>query len=83
MMGSRGIFSDEWKATTDHVNPLLLDEVRLLDGSHDYSKDQWQLFRLTNDFAESHDVAAEHPEVLERLQQQCVPIVRRIRPAGP
>lgn len=70
MMGSRGIFSDEWKATTDHVNPLLLDEVRLLDGSHDYSKDQWRLFRLTNDFAESHDVAAEHPEVLERLQQQ-------------
>ncbi|MFT5267212.1 MAG: arylsulfatase A-like enzyme, partial [Acidimicrobiales bacterium] len=43
MMGSRGIFSDEWKATTDHVNPLLLDEVRLLDGSHDYSKDQWRL----------------------------------------
>ncbi len=70
MMGSRGIFSDEWKATTNHVNPLLIDEVRLLEGSHDYTKDQWQLFRLTDDFAESHDVAAEHPDVVERLQAQ-------------
>ena len=70
MMGSRSIFSDEWKATTDHVNPLLLDERRLLEGSHDYAKDRWQLFRLTDDFAEAHDVAAEHPEVVTRLQEQ-------------
>lgn len=70
MMGSRGVFSDEWKATTNHVSPLLLDEVRLLEGSFDYGQDEWHLFHLPSDFAESHDVASEHPEVLERLQAE-------------
>lgn len=70
MMGSRGIFSDEWKATTDHVMPLLLDEMRLLEGSRDYDQDRWHLFHLPSDFSEAHDVAAEHPEVLDRLRAQ-------------
>lgn len=70
MMGSRGIFSDEWKATTNHVMPLILDEVRLLEGSRDYLDDQWHLFDLRNDFAETSDVAADNPEVLERLMAE-------------
>ncbi|MEM9607944.1 MAG: arylsulfatase [Actinomycetota bacterium] len=67
MMGSRGVFVDEWKATTDHVMPLLLDEVRLLEGSRRYEDDRWQLFDLRSDFSEAHDVAAGHPKVLARL----------------
>lgn len=74
MMGSRAIFSadalGEWKATTNHIMPLLLDEARLLEGSHKYDDDQWHLFDLSNDFAETTDVAAEHPEVLERLKAE-------------
>lgn len=70
MMGSRAMFSDEWKATTNHVSPLLLDEQRLVTGSFDYDVDQWHLFHLPSDFAESHDVAHEHPDVLARLQQE-------------
>lgn len=70
MMGSRGMFSGEWKATTNHVSPLLLDEVRLLEGSANYADDVWHLFHLPTDFAESHDVADEHPEVLQRLQDE-------------
>lgn len=70
MMGSRGIVSGEWKATTDHVSPLLLDEQRLLTGSRTYDEDQWHLFDLTSDFAEAHDVAAENPGVIERLQSE-------------
>ncbi len=68
MMGSRGIFSGEWKATTNHIMPLLLDEARLLEGSRDYVEDQWHLFDLSNDFAETNDVAAENPDVLDRLK---------------
>ncbi len=70
MMGSRGIVSGEWKATTNHVMPLILDEARLLEGSRRYEDNQWHLFDLTRDFAETHDVAAENPEVLERLKAE-------------
>ena len=70
MMGSRAIFSDEWKATTDHVSPLVIDEAKLLRGSRDYEQDQWHLFHLPSDFAEAHDVASENPEVVERLHQE-------------
>ena len=70
MMGSRGMFSEEWKATTNHISPVLPDEIRLLEGSSDYAEDKWHLFYLPSDFAESHDVAADHPEVLARLQAE-------------
>jgi len=70
MMGSRGIFSGEWKATTDHVSPLLLDDMRLLTGSRVYEHDVWNLFDLTSDFAEARNVADEHPEVIARLRQE-------------
>lgn len=70
MMGSRAIFSDEWKATTDHVSPLLIDEAKLLSGSRDYDQDQWHLFHLPSDFAEANDVSAENPDVVERLHHE-------------
>ena len=69
MMGSRAMFADEWKATTDYVSPLLLDEQRLLTGSRRYEDDRWQLFHLPSDFAEADNVADDHPEILARLQQ--------------
>jgi len=28
---------------------------------------QWQLFDLTNDIQEQHDVATEHPDIIEKL----------------
>lgn len=70
MMGSRSIISGSWKATTDHVMELLLDEARLLTGSRDYATDTWQLFDLDRDFAECVDVARHHPEVVERLRDE-------------
>jgi arylsulfatase A-like enzyme len=70
MMGSRGMFSGEWKATTDHVSPLLLDEQRLLGGSRSYEDDQWHLFHLPSDFAEAVDVADANPDVLERIKAE-------------
>ncbi len=68
MVGSRSIISDGWKATTDHVSRGIVDEERLLVGSRDFDTDTWSLFRLEDDYAESRDLAAEHPEVLGRLQ---------------
>ncbi|WP_081290757.1 arylsulfatase [Mycobacterium asiaticum] len=70
MLGSRAIFVDGWKATTDHVSTGLMDEDLLLPGSRDFDQDTWSLFDLDEDFSESHDVAAEHPDLLERLKRQ-------------
>ncbi|MEX1006257.1 MAG: arylsulfatase [Acidimicrobiia bacterium] len=68
MLGSRSIVYQGWKATTDHVSQGVVDEERLLVGSRDFDTDTWGLFNLDEDFAEATDIAAEHPDVLARLQ---------------
>ncbi|TIC81291.1 arylsulfatase [Nocardioides sp. GY 10113] len=67
MLGSRSIIHDGWKATTDHVPEGVLAE-QALPGSRDLEADRWSLFRLGDDFAEAHDVADEHPEVVRELE---------------
>jgi arylsulfatase A-like enzyme len=68
MMGSRGIYHDGWKAVTDHVANQF-DERAHLVGSHDFATDRWLLFDLDEDFSESNDLAAEHPEKAAMLEQ--------------
>jgi arylsulfatase A-like enzyme len=95
MLGSRSIYHEGWKATTDHVSQGVADE-RLLEGSRDLAADRWSLFRLTDDFAEATDVADANPGVvadLERLwwseaeRNQVLPIddslIARIRALEP
>jgi arylsulfatase len=67
MIGSRAIYVDGWKATTDHVGSQLSIERELVTGSHDFAHDQWSLFHIDDDFSEANDVAAEHPDVLRAL----------------
>ena len=77
MLGSRSIVADGWKATTDHVSKGVMDEERLMEGSRAFADDEWALFRLADDFSECHDLAAEHPDVLDALAR---PVERRSRP---
>jgi arylsulfatase len=70
MLGSRSIYVDGWKATTDHVSRGVMDEERLVEGSRVFSEDQWSLFDLRSDFAEAHDLADQHPDVLRDLQDR-------------
>ncbi len=67
MLGSRAIYHDGWKATTDHVGHQMSVELRLLEGSRSFDDDHWALFDLSSDFAEARDVGDAHPEVLEQL----------------
>lgn len=67
MVGSRALYHDGWKITTDHVGKQLSIETELLEGSHDFDTDHWSLFRLDEDFSEANDVSSEHPEVARRL----------------
>ncbi len=70
MVGSRSIYHDGWKATTDHVSQGVLDEERLLIGSRDFATDVWTLYDLRADFAEARDLSAEEPAKLEELKQR-------------
>lgn len=70
IVGSRSIVVGDWRATTDHVGKGNIWEQRLLEGSRSFAEDRWSLFHLPTDFSEAHDVAAQHPDVLERLKQR-------------
>jgi arylsulfatase len=70
MLGSRSIYCEGWKATTDHVSRGVMDEERLMEGSREFVDDRWALFNLDDDFSEAHDLAARHPELLTALQQR-------------
>lgn len=68
MHGSRSIYHQGWKATTNFVSPLF-NERAFISGSHEYATDQWSLFDLDHDFSENNDLASQHPQRLQELQQ--------------
>jgi arylsulfatase len=68
MHGSRGIYHDGWKATTDYVSPLF-GERSLLEGSQNFDDDHWALFNLDEDFAEARDRSADEPARTAALEQ--------------
>ena len=69
LLGSRAIYHDGWKATTDHVGTQIEIESELVEGSRDLDADHWALFDLRTDPAETTDVGVEHPDVLARLTE--------------
>lgn len=70
ILGSRSIYLDGWKATTDHVGQQVHAERELLEGSRDFASDRWSLYHLDRDFSEAHDLAASEPERLRALEDR-------------
>ena len=68
MVGTRSLYKDGWKATTNHVIAGAGVESEVLEGSRSYETDMWHLFDVTSDFSEARDVAADHPEVVAELE---------------
>lgn len=68
LLGSRAMYLDGWKATTDHVGAQITVERELVTGSHRFADDVWHLYHLTDDFAEVRDLAAEYPEKVAELE---------------
>lgn len=58
MFGHRGIWHDGWKAVAFHQRGT------------DYEDDTWELFNIADDWSESRDLSAEHPDVLRDLIEQ-------------
>ena len=53
--GDRAIWSDGWKAVTNHQK------------GDKFTEDKWQLYHSDRDFSEATDLSAEHPERLSSL----------------
>ncbi|MEU1980784.1 arylsulfatase [Nocardia sp. NPDC019395] len=68
MVGTRSLYKNGWKATTDHVITGAGAESELVEGSRSYETDTWHLFDLTTDFSEARDVADSHPEIVADLE---------------
>jgi len=73
MMGHRSIYHDGWKAVCPWPGPSFteagkpfgtpIDAAKLVD----IDNAGWELYHLDVDFAENHNVAAEHPEKLKEM----------------
>jgi arylsulfatase len=69
MLGSRSIFHQGWKATTNHISSGVLDEEELAIGSRRFDEDRWELFNLAEDFSEAVDRADDEPARLRALTE--------------
>ncbi len=65
MFGNRAIWEDGWKAVTLHAKRMPWDLNVVLP----FDQDEWELYHVAEDFSESTDLAAQHPEKLEELKQ--------------
>jgi arylsulfatase len=59
MLGMRAIYHDGWLANTLHPP---------ISGWGNFDKDEWELYKLKEDRAQTRNVAAQHPELLEELK---------------
>ncbi len=59
MLGMRALYHEGWLANTLHPP---------ISGWGNFEKDRWELYHLAEDRAQTKDVAAEHPELLEELK---------------
>jgi arylsulfatase len=60
MLGQRAIYHEGWLACTLHPP---------ISGWGHFEHDVWELYHLAEDRAQARNVAAEHPERVERLKQ--------------
>jgi arylsulfatase len=58
MLGTRGIWSDGWKAVTTHP---------AISGWSHFEQDTWELYHVEADRSELHDLADRHPDRLAHL----------------
>ena len=59
MLGMRAIYHDGWLANTLHPP---------ISGWSNFEKDEWELYHLREDRAQTRNVARDHPDVIERLK---------------
>jgi len=65
MFGNRGLYYKGWSAVTKHRTPwvMLGGEIPAFDD------DVWELYDGSTDYSQARNLAAEHPEMLAKLQR--------------
>jgi arylsulfatase len=66
MFANRAIYDNGWVACTTPTSPpwvSVVDPVDVLEGY------EWELYRITEDFSESENLAQQHPEKLQELKR--------------
>jgi arylsulfatase len=64
-LGNRAMYKDGWKAVTIHGNRM----PWVFAGTFPFEQDVWELYNLNEDFAETNNLAAKHPEKLDELKK--------------
>ena len=65
MFGNRGIYYKGWSAVTKHRTPWVM-----VGGTVPaFDDDLWELYDGSTDYSQAHDLAAEQPEMLAKLQR--------------
>ncbi len=57
MLGNRALWYNGWKATAYHKS----------DSGGDFDNDTWELFNISEDFSEVHDLASANPQKLQDM----------------
>ena len=65
MFANRGIYHRGWSAVTKHRTPWVMVGGDLPA----FDDDVWELYDGSTDFSQAHDLSAEHPELLAKLQR--------------
>jgi len=63
IFGNRGIYHDGWAAAARHSIPWLLVK------SPPLAADVWELYHVSEDFSQAHDLAAKEPAKLAEMKQ--------------
>lgn len=58
MLGTRALYHDGWKVVARHG---------ALSGRGDFAADEWELYHVAEDRAETRDLSAEHPDKVRQL----------------
>jgi arylsulfatase len=67
MFGNRGVYKDGWYANTVPISaPWKLDALPDPDVINAY---QWELFDLTKDWTQNHNLAASQPDKLKQMKE--------------
>ena len=65
MFGNRGVYHRGWSAVTKHKTPWVMVGGDLPA----FDDDVWELYDGSTDFSQAHNLAADNPEMLAKLQR--------------